>query len=68
MADKDTYEANLANEIHNAERAVAAAAAKGASATRVSDVQKAEENLLKLQQAYDHCVSGQGGPPIKIRR
>jgi len=68
VADKDRYQENLANEIHNAERAVAAAAAKGASATRVSDIGRAEENLLRLQQEYDHCVSGQGGPPIKLRR
>jgi len=68
MADKDRYEENLANEIHNAERAVAAAAAKPAGPTRVADVGKAEENLLRLQQEYDHCLTGQAGQAIKLRR
>jgi len=68
MADRDRYQENLANEIHNAERRVAAAAAKGASATRVADVQRAERDLLRLQQEYDHCVSGQGNTPIPLKR
>jgi hypothetical protein len=68
MADKDVYEADLANQIHNAERAVAKATAAPAGPTRVADVGRAEENLLKLQQQLDHCLSGQASPPIKLHR
>ena len=68
MGDRNNYEAQLAEQVHRAERAVAAAAAKGASATRVADVQKAERDLLRLQQEYDHCVSGQGNTPIPLKR
>jgi hypothetical protein len=50
VADRNRYEENLANEIHNAERAVAAAAAKPAGPNRIADVMQAQENLLLLEQ------------------
>jgi hypothetical protein len=68
MADRNRYQENLANEIHDAERAVAKAAGMPAGPTRVVDVLKAQENLLRLEQQYDHCQSGQASPMIKLHR
>ena len=50
MADKDRYKENLANEIHNAERAVAKASAAGAGPNHVAEIMRAQENLLRLEQ------------------
>lgn len=68
VADKNSHEAQLAERIHEAERAVAAAAGKPASGTRVSEVQKAERELLRLQQAFDFDQTGQARPPVKLDR
>jgi hypothetical protein len=59
MADKNSYEASLAEAVHKAERTYGAALAAPASGDRIDRINKAALDLTKAQQAYDHCLSGQ---------
>jgi len=68
MADQNKYENALAEKIHEAERAVAAANAAPAGPQRIERILKADRHLIELQQEHDHCVSGQAGKMIPVTR
>jgi hypothetical protein len=68
MADKNRYEENLAQAVHDAEQEVARANAAPAGAGRIEQINRADLALIKAQQTLDHCLSGQAGPMIKLQR
>jgi hypothetical protein len=68
MADKNSYEAKLAEAVHAAEREVGLANAAPAGASRIERIVKADRQLIEAQQTLDHCLSGQASAPIKVQR
>jgi hypothetical protein len=68
MADKNSYESQLAEAVHAAERECARANAAPAGAGRIERIVKADRDLVELQQRSDFCLSGQAGAPIKVTR
>lgn len=68
MADKDSYQASLANALHEAERAYGEANALPASGSRIEKINAACRALDEAQQRYAHCLSEQAGPMVKLKR
>ena len=62
MADKNSYEAKLAEAVHKAERAYGEANAAPASTTRIDRINKTADALTKAEAAYQHCLDGRAYP------
>jgi hypothetical protein len=62
MADKNTYEANLAEQIHAAERAVGEANLAGAGPNRIEKILRAQDRLTKLEDELQRCLDGRAYP------
>lgn len=58
MADKNTYEAGLAEAVHQAEQEYAKANAAGAGPNRIDRINRAASDLCKAEAAYEHCRRG----------
>jgi hypothetical protein len=59
MADKRPYEEALAVAVHQAERAVGEALAAPGGANRIEKINATQDALIKAEQRYQHCLSGQ---------
>jgi hypothetical protein len=68
MVDRNRYEAELAQKVHDCERSVGLANAMPAGPQRIERINRADLELIKAQQTLDHCLSGQASAPIKVQR
>jgi hypothetical protein len=68
MADKNSYEENLAEAIHKAERNLREALGRPAGHDRIQRILDAQEAHDELWHEHDHCLTGQAGAPIKRKR
>jgi hypothetical protein len=68
MADKNSYEASLANALHEAEREYGRANAAPAGPNRIQNINQACRALDEAQQRYDYCMCKQADPMIPIKR
>ena len=60
MADKNTLESKLADEVHRREYDVAQALSQPAGAGRLDRIAKADTDLLQAQADYTACLTGSG--------